>query len=259
MKRYKLMTPLLLMALWLATSCHKISGEGPVVTESRNPGVFTGIDAGLSGTVLWVPDSIYRVTITSQQNILDLIETRVTGGKLLLRFKQNTPLGSFKTLRVEVHAPAMTSLGVSGSSDLSVPETPETDSLDLFISGSGDIHADALNIQKRLRITLSGSGNLVMTGIRAAAVTCTITGSGNIRADSGSAMDFDLKLSGSGDPDFLGVLFQNAVIQTTGSGETKVHATRELRATISGSGNIYYQGSPRINVNRSGSGKLIAL
>jgi hypothetical protein len=78
----KLSVALLSALILLITSCEKIDGEGPVVTETRDVSGFSGIDFRIGGDVYFKKDTVYKVEVSAQQNILDKLETYVSDGNL---------------------------------------------------------------------------------------------------------------------------------------------------------------------------------
>ena len=225
---------LIVMSL-VFVSCRKMHGEGPVVTQTRAETNFTGIDQRVSATVNYTQSPVYKVQITAKQNILNVTQTYVSNNKLVIKFKDGVRVNSHDDIRIEVSAPQVTSLHMSGAGDLYVTGPFTTPSLELDISGSGDATISELN-----------------TGYLDAA----ISGSGNIRISQGVATEEKLKISGSGGMSLENVAAERVKTSTSGSGDIKVIATQTLDVSISGSGNVYYKGSPRINASVSGSGKV---
>lgn len=86
----------------------------------------------------------------------------------------------------------------------------------------------------------------------------SLSGSGIINVNSATPTNYILNISGSGNINSFGVTSQNAVVNISGSGNASLSLTGSLKATISGSGNIYYKGD-NVNVtsNITGSGKVI--
>ncbi|HET7899401.1 MAG TPA: head GIN domain-containing protein [Flavisolibacter sp.] len=220
----------------LFVSCRKVTGDGPVVSETRPVPDFTGIDQRVGATVYYTQSPNYKVEVSAQQNILDVLQTYVSNNKLVVKFKDGVQVRSHESIRVEVAAPQVNSVHMSGSGNLYItgPFTPG--SLDLAISGSGDMNITELN-----------------TGF----LEAVISGSGNIRISKGSAGEEKLKISGSGNMNLENITAARVTTTTSGSGDTKVTATETLDVTISGSGSVYYNGSPRINASISGSGKVV--
>ena len=108
------------------------------------------------------------------------------------------------------------------------------DSLDVGVAGSGDINMEVDT--DRLGTTISGSGEAVLRG----------------RADVHTAI-----ISGSGDIQGYELATKESKITILGSGESQITVSDTLDVTISGSGDVYYKGSPE-NIKQAiaGSGKL---
>ena len=71
------------------TSCEKVVGEGILVSETRTTAPFNGIESEISGNVIYTQGNDYKVELTAQQNILNVMETPVLSGQLVVRFKNN--------------------------------------------------------------------------------------------------------------------------------------------------------------------------
>jgi len=234
----KLVVILLLVAgLFIFPSCEKVVGEGPLVTQTRTVGNFTGVSSEMSGKVNFTIAPDYKVEITAQQNILDVLNTNVVNGVLHIDFKNNVRVKQHEDLLINITAPYADYFRVSGSGNMNV---------------QGDITAN------NLKVTLSGSGDItVQNAVIADKIDTDISGSGNISIAGGSAVNEDVDISGSGKVEMAGVDAQNAVTHTSGSGDVKVALSTNLDAHISGSGSVYYHGNPIISTHISGSGRVI--
>ncbi|MGZ8544216.1 MAG: head GIN domain-containing protein [Flavisolibacter sp.] len=227
---------LAMMAMTLMfTACKKISGEGPVITETRQIQNFAGVDLRASADVYFTQAAQYKVEVTAQQNILDVLETYVFNNRLVVKYKNNVNVKSHEPVMVVVHGPAMDFLRVSGSGNITTTNISQSAVMDMDVSGSGSI-------------TISD----LVTGL----VKANISGSGEMKINSGSANELDLKISGSGDMDFANLVVNKANTNTSGSGNIRLHATQELKVKISGSGDVYYKGNPLISTTISGSGQV---
>ena len=234
----KLVVILLLVAgLFIFPSCEKVVGEGPLVTQTRTVGNFTGVSSEMSGKVNFTIAPDYKVEITAQQNILDVLNTNVVNGVLHIDFKNNVRVKQHEDLLINITAPYADYFRLSGSGNMNV---------------QGDITAN------NLKVTLSGSGDItVQNAVIADKIDTDISGSGNISLAGGSAVNEDVDISGSGKVEMAGVDAQNAVTHTSGSGDVKLALSTNLDAHISGSGSVYYHGNPIISTHISGSGRVI--
>ena len=107
-------------------------------------------------------------------------------------------------------------------------------------------------------LTLSGSGNVVVSDIKSQSLRVMLSGSGNLTGD-GRATRFAATVSGSGNVLFQRLIANDVNAVVSGSGDILVTATKRLDASVPGSGAILYSGNPS-NVTKSvtGSGTITA-
>ena len=220
------------------TSCKKINGEGPVITENRDVTGYSGIDLRISGRVRFTIDSVYKVEIHAQRNILDKVETYLLDNRLVIKFKNNFNLRAHEPIEVVVSGPTLNAIRVSGSGNVETTNAVTTDLLDLDVSGSGDIR---------------------MSTVTATDADLRISGSGDIKIGNGTIEEEKLRISGSGSIDLVNVAAVKATTTTSGSGDIHLNVSQQLNVTISGSGSVFYKGNPDIDSHISGSGKIIQL
>jgi len=224
-------------AIIIFPSCRKVIGEGPLVTETRAVANFTGISSEMSGKVYVTIGPAYKVEITAQRNILDVMNTNVASGVLHIDFKDNVRVRAHEDITVNISAPSADYFRLSGSGNMDV---------------NGEVTAN------NLKLTLSGSGTIaVQNAVVADKIDAEVSGSGNIMVVNGSAINEDLDISGSGNIQLAGVAAQRTVTHISGSGDVKVVVSQSLDAHISGSGSVYYHGNPIISTHISGSGRVI--
>lgn len=223
-------------ALFTSSSCKKVVGEGQVQTETRNITGFSGVSASIGGKINYKIAPEYKVEITAQPNILDVIETAKINGHLLIKVRNGVRIKENEEITVNISAPTADYLHLSGSGDLAVSGTIIAANLDMAISGTGDITVPAVNVTDKIDAVISGSGNI------------------NVQA--GTARNEELRISGSGKLFLDGVAAENARTTISGSGDMLVNLSQTLEATISGSGSVYYRGHPLISTTISGSGKV---
>lgn len=231
-----LLIPVLSMQLF--SSCKKVWGEGPLVTETRNPGNFQGIRMAVSGNVYYKQDATYKLEIQAQRNILDVLETPIINNELVIQFKHDVRARRYEDIIVTITAPAINSLSVSGS---------------------GNIKTTGAFTAQDMRLSVSGSGDIQVPQLASNSIDAVISGSGNIFVLGGNTNNEQLSISGSGSIDLLNVPAKSAIVRTSGSGTSKVNASDNLDVNISGSGTVYYKGNPVITVKTSGSGQLVHL
>jgi hypothetical protein len=234
----KMILSFLAISLLVVSSCRKDSiwGEGPLVTVTRPVDNFTGISSGISGVVKFTVGPVYKLEVTAQQNILDVMRTQVVNGVLEINFRNSVKVRSHEDITVNITAPSVSLLRLSGVGDMSAFGDIVTNRLDMSVSGAGDI-----NVEK---------------AIVAGKIDARISGSGNISIATGSATNEELRISGSGGMNLAIVPVEKAEIYISGSGDMKVNVSQSIYANISGSGSVLYKGNPTITTNISGSGTV---
>ena len=219
-----------------ATSCEKVIGEGPLQTESRSVTNFSGVSSSIGGRINYKIDTVYKVEITAQANILDVIETSKINGHLQVKVRNGVRIRSNEPITVNVSAPSAGYLHLSGSGDLVLTGTINTNELDMEISGTGNITVSSATVTDKIKAAISGSGN--------------------IKIMSGTSKHEELRISGSGKILLQDVAAETANTTISGSGDIKVNLSQSLHAAISGSGSVYYIGNPIISTSISGSGRV---
>lgn len=228
-------------ALLLFTACKKggafcYSPKGENITEVRALENFSKIELGMSADLYVSQGADYQVKIESSENIMGIIETKVSGNKLKIDLKNNKCLRGNSMVKVFVQLPSLNALSVSGSGQVYVLNQIHTSSLDIDISGSGDVTIDSLNAQY-ISENVSGSGRLYLKS-------------------TDTLIQQTINISGSGKIEAFGMPTLETKIKISGSGEGRIHVIDYMDAHISGSGNIFYMGHPTINQHISGSGKV---
>jgi hypothetical protein len=223
-------------ALLTSSSCKKVIGEGDLQTETRNITDFSGVSASIGGKIYYKIDPVFKVEITAQRNILDVIQATRSNGHLLLKVKDGVRIRSNEEIIVNISAPTADYFHVSGIGDLVVIGNINATDLDMSISGTGDLTMPAISVANKLKAEISGTGN--------------------INVIAGSAKNEELRISGSGKLLLEAVTAENVEATISGSGDMKVNVSRSLDASISGSGSVYYHGNPIISASISGSGKV---
>lgn len=225
----------LLASLIIFSSCEKLVGRGPVVTEVRNTANFNSLQVSVPAETYFTQDSFFKVELQAQQNILDEMESVVIGDELKIRFRNSTRLKSHEGITIRVTAP---------------------DIRNLEIHGSGNMYVPGPFAPANIRLGIEGSGNITVNDVSTSVVEARIEGSGSIQVKNGVANEGKAHISGSGNINLSPVEVRDAEARIDGSGTIRVFATEKLHARISGSGTIYYRGNPTVNSSTSGSGRV---
>ncbi|HBS87346.1 MAG: hypothetical protein A2W91_14095 [Bacteroidetes bacterium GWF2_38_335] len=227
-----------LFASILFTACfpfdHCLDGNGTVVTEERFAGSFDKISCDGSFEVYVTQGDEFEITVEAEENLLEYIETEVSGSTLHIDTRRNRCIDPHRTVKVFVTAPLIREIELDGSGLIDASGIIG-EQLKIELDGSGDIYADAGVDYMQAKI--SGSGNIFLEG---------------------DCLESDLEISGSGKIKAYDFDQQTCFATISGSGDMYLHVDDLLDIKISGSGNIYYIGYPEINTSISGSGSVIS-
>ncbi|MCK5693751.1 MAG: DUF2807 domain-containing protein [Bacteroidales bacterium] len=271
-----------------------VNGSGPVITELREVGYFTGVTNTGSFDVYVSNSESFSVEVRAQENLVPIIETLVSGSTLIVKTESNNCYKSNSPVEVHISMPETDLLTLAGSgrvfADMVASAEVEvsnsgsgymeidsvfTETLTLGNSGSGYVGVTA-NYVNEVDVVQSGSGS-ILCGIlfgtnevdirhsssgRVSAelndgvvIDVVMSGSGRVEL-SGDAEVAEYSLNSSGRIDALELEVSDADATNTGSGDIYVWATDLLDATITGSGDIIYLGNPVLSISISGSGNV---
>jgi hypothetical protein len=226
---------LILMSALLPLLAVAASADQPV-TESRQIGDFSTIEASGGYTIYLSQDSTVSLRLEGDKNDLAKIVTKVENGKLIIKHKPGIRLFSFDRDDISVYI---------GFKDINSIE----------ISSSNKVVGQKPLRFKDLAIDVSGSGEIVMD-LQAAKVDADLSGSGNLRL-KGAADALIVDVSGSGDIKCLDLKAKKVELSISGSGDAEVNAADELKVEVSGSGDVKYRGNPaKVSQSVSGSGSI---
>jgi len=212
----------------------KITGNGKIISENRNLSDYDKIGVAGSFEVKLVKGKEGTISINTDENLMEYIETEVENGHLKIQPKKGYQLKSTKTIVITVSFEAIDAISLAGSGSVSSVAVLNASDLNLNLAGSGIINLPVST--KNLTSHIAGSGNIKLSG-NSDVLRSEIAGSGNLEGD-------DLKATTSH-------------INIAGSGNVKVHAVSEIHANIAGSGNVLYSGNPTIEKSKSiGSGSI---
>ncbi|EAQ99482.1 GIN domain-containing protein [Congregibacter litoralis] len=147
-------------------------------------------------------------------------------------------------------------LTVDGSGEINAFDLSGVD-VEIRVEGSGDFRAVSIEA-KDLEAVVAGSGYLFVETLKAENGEFVVTGSGDLRVTEGGSVDeLEVNIVGSGDIRMAGVNSNRAATNIVGSGSATIGEVRDLlSASILGSGDVSYSGSPEVESVELGSGEV---
>jgi hypothetical protein len=223
---------LCLCLLPLAGCPDELDGNGIRARETRELDRFSTIESEGALDIAVVQGETYSAVVSIDSNLIDRVETIVDDDRLIIDMRRG-----FGDALPGPHV------------RLTVPRLHAA-----ILSGSGSIVVSDFDQDEPLRLSLSGSGELLFSG-SAPEVVAELDGSGDIGL-AGVADHITLDLSGSGVIDAEELEAYTGDIELSGSGEVRATVRESARVALDGSGEIDLFGAPEVEVSKSGSGDV---
>lgn len=219
-----------------------IKGSGDIIVEEREVSGFDQIAMAGMGRIIITQGEEESLTIETDDNLMEYIETRVRGNTLEIDFADDVFLSPGDSLQpsagfvFRISVIDLESISVSGAADIKA-EKLKADRFEINFSGAGDIQVDDLNAE-RVVVNVSGAGDVDLTG---------------------RVLSQEVNLSGLGRYQAFELESQDASVVISGAGGAELWATDTLTVVISGAGDVEYYGDPSLNRQISGLGRVQGL
>lgn len=216
-------------------ACHPgVDGNGDRQDEARPVPAFSRIRSDCELDVQVVQGDEPSLTVSLDSNLLDLVETRVSGDTLFVNLTDQVDR-TVDGPHVLITVPELSAAKLAGSGSLTLSLDEPGQPLDLYLAGSGDLRFDGTT----------------------AALGAYLSGSGDIRLE-GDTGDARMKLSGSGAIRGRALTASSAAIELSGSGDISATVQDSVRVALSGSGRIELFGTASIaDYHDTGSGEVV--
>lgn len=222
-------------------------GNGNVTVQERQVASFDAIKVGCAIQVFLSQGEQQSVKVETDENLQSRITTKVTNGTLNLNCEN---VQNPTKMNVFVTAVKLNNLDVSGAAKVT-SETPikNSDVFGLYTSGAAKTN---LNIETGIfNNETSGAANNTISLLAKTANT-EISGAGSMVL-KGSAEKHNTEVSGAGNLKALELITDNTDAGISGAGNAKIMARKQLKADISGAGNItYFDKGEMKNISKQG-------
>lgn len=239
----------------IAGTGQTVRGSGNVIDETRAVSKVSGVELAMPGTLHITRGDSESLRIEAQENLMEYIETNVSGGRLVIKSRQNSDLEPTRPINYYLTVKELSSIEISSSGSIESGDL-QSDSFSIMIGSSGDLDIAGLECAT-LDVQISSSGNTVLSSLTADSISVDISSSGNLDIKQGQVQKQDIKISSSGEyraRDLKSVL---AHVILTSSGEATIRVSDRLTGSLSSSGNINYIGNPDVNVSMTSSGRTV--
>jgi len=188
---------LLTFAALALVGCHVgIRGNGHVITESRPVPDFTSVEAEGMFIMTWSKGPP-GLSIRTDSNLLDHIETDVRGTKLRLHMRGQ--LRPTREISVTLTSPALSATRLTGATRFTATNVTGKG---FYLEGSGATRVTVDGTVSELMATMSGASRLESESLQAENVELSITGAG--KADVAASKVLKVAISGAGKVTYTG-------------------------------------------------------
>ncbi len=256
---------------------NQTKGSGVVKEEDRAVANFSQLAIGVPAIISVSQGNTESLSISTDDNLLPLIYTRVANGELSITADNNRGFSTKHPLKIRLSVKNLNAIKINGSGDV-FGEEIKGEKLEISINGSGDVNFKSV-VAPVFTVAIRGSGDVAVNSVDATAIETNVVGSGDIKLATvlakkvsisirgsgdvqlaGRADKVGIEIAGSGDVNTRDLVARDVEVKIAASGDARVHATEKLTATVMGSGDVRYAGNPK-QVDRTvrGSGSIEAL
>lgn len=243
----------------------KVKGNGKVVSKeypvSDYKDVAVGISYNGSGDKR-IPTFNYMqksgsssLQITTDENLLPLLEVSTSEGKLTIKVKDGSVLQPTK-LVINGHSAVLEKVKTSGGMDFIFANDFSGDKLEVKASGASDVYMKYAVQVRELEINASGASDLTAQNVVCGKIGVSASGASDVTL-KGKAEEGEYKASGSSDISAYGMIVKNLECKASGSSDIQAYASGVLNASASGSSDILYKGNPKAEVHASSSSDIV--
>jgi hypothetical protein len=202
-------------------------------SEDRDVPEFDAVQvaSGIHATVEIGPRRPVRVE--ADDEILQLVETRVEDGTLHVGFKPQRSWSGDRRVAVTIQTPRLRAVGASGGAMVRATFT-RADQSEIQASGGSEIRVRGVDAG---RLSMQGSG-------------------GSVLYAQGRADTLDLQMSGGTRLHGQDLSVKDVDVQASGGSEADFRASGNLRGNLSGGSELHVRGGARTRVATSGGSSV---
>ena len=201
-----------------------VAGNGKIVKEKRDISDFSKITVSGPFEVCLTSGDAGKISLEGDENILAIIDTKVTNGTLAIVTQNDVNVRPSFTNKIKIKVPAKYFESIA-------------------LTGCGSIYSKGLIRSGKIKATVDGPGSINIM-VSSTDATAWILGCGSITI-RGTTDKFNCKIVGSGTIKAYDLQAKDVTAYISGSGDAKVNSKLALTGRIIGTGNIAFNGEPK--------------
>jgi hypothetical protein len=199
---------------------------------------FKSVDVRVAATVFITKGDSFKCRVEGREKYVNRMDLTVRNNELIVRALKED-FWDFNEREVNVYI-----------------EMPELEGLEF--SGAGSISSNSAWSGEKIKVALSGAGNIDLTNIEYTHLKADMSGAGNMTL-KGKATEIDMDMSGAGNIDAVNLAAEKGRCDVSGVGRISCDVRDDLQAHVSGIGGVRYKNKPtNLSKHISGIGKVKA-
>lgn len=213
------------VAILLLSACHFNIGKDKAkeVTSVRHSRPFDKIEMKTLCNIKFVQGDTYSIKVVGNESEVKNVTTAFEGTTLKINTQneiKDFKIGRQHTPTLYITSPDLISVRIEGAGSFEVDKPIDTDTLDIFLKGIGNIEFDKV-ICDVMHVTLVGTGNVEVNGLTTQRADVLLKGIGNVELDLHNSGVVDCLLQGVGNITLAGEVQRlNKTIQGSGHIDT---------------------------------------
>jgi hypothetical protein len=229
-----------------------IEGSAKIAEEKRPVAAFHTLAAHHGIQVLINDASVDSLTVEADDNLLQLVETKVENETLQVRITKS--LTTRNPIRVTVGAKQLSNVSATSSARITARKLSD-DLMHVKATSSGQIYIDDVQ-GEQIELVATSSGQVTAKNVEGKKLRVTASSSGRVAA-AGNVDEQQVEASSSGNYDARQLSSRLARVDCSSSGSAVVRATQEVVGSASSSGSVRYAGDPaKLSVTTSSAGSV---
>jgi hypothetical protein len=297
MRRFTLPLFLVVLVLFSSQVClgaKRVRGSGKLVTEKRRVKGITEVELATIGRLYIEVGDKEELIIEAEDNILQYLETYVTGDMLKIKMQRRVNLKPKKPVRYYLTVKKLEKIVISSAGDVEAPDLKadrftiksssagdlemgdlDANSLDIHMSSAGDVNIGDVNAEKA-EISVTSAGDLEMENVEVNSLDVRMSSAGDVSIWRLFAKTLELVNSSAGtmvirggevDEQYISLSSvgsykaenlesREATVRLSSLGSATINVQDYLDARISSTGSVYFVGNPTVRSRITSLGKL---
>lgn len=218
---------------------------GKVKTVTHNLAYFNALDINARCDIYFTQGKKQAVRIEGNAKDVDDVKVYVDkDNRLKVTSKKGNNLGLFgqanrRDLKIYITSVDLVAVNIMGQGDFKVLSPLDTNNLDVYLSGTGDVDFDKRVVCDNISVQLRGAGDVDFENVTAQKASIELYGTGDIDINLHKVAHTDISVKGTGDIDADFDNCGSAACTLYGTGDIKLKGRlRSLSHKKYGTGNI---------------------